>query len=138
MIKLLEVSQGAFKYYRENVSGNENTSYAQVQRKLTRNMLLAHEFEPIEGKEGILYQYGCMKFIVRNNRVIWIRNKIKKLDFWKLNMDEYIRLSQESDIDEYDTKMDKVKKGIIVNTKRTINKIKWSIKDKLNYEKVTM
>jgi hypothetical protein len=94
-VQLLELSKGAYKYYKNNVKGNENITYDMARRKLTRNVLLAKKVEPeLNGKK--LYIYGCLHILVVNNKIVWIKNHPgKSTSRFKKNMELYNRLNQE-------------------------------------------
>jgi hypothetical protein len=99
-IPLLEFGIGIFNKYRSQVAKNENITYEDAQKKLTRNMILAHqEFNPYaedgdESDQGTLYKYGHLWFIVRNNRVKWLRTNCHHVWGWEKDMKKYNELNQ--------------------------------------------
>lgn len=127
-MKLLNMTKHVYDYYRENVRGNENTSYSQIQRKLTRNMLLAYKEDNTGYDDGRqLYKYGSLWMLVVDNKVVWIRNKSYDptlKDKWKLDKKRYVEISKELGIEDADTYGDKVKKDIKYFVKRKVNKMK--------------
>jgi hypothetical protein len=99
-VNRVKLTKEVFIYYRKNVKDNENISYDQATRKLTRNIQLAKEIPPRDEsdimKETKLYQYGNLIILVRNETVIrlwnhkgeiftndWIQDDIKYEEFNK-------------------------------------------------------
>lgn len=85
-IPLLEISKGVFHHYKRSVKGNSNTPFIEVQKKLTRNVLLAeriinHDERTSDKKK--LYQYGNLSILVIDNTVVWIKNEPSKKKFKK-------------------------------------------------------
>lgn len=134
-MKLLTMTKKVYNYYRENVKGNENSSYSLIQRKLTRNMLLAHKLDS-NGHTGEYFCYGRLHFIVVDSKVVWIKNGLKTPYEWQLDKREYLRLSEELSIDDADTYSEKVKKDIKYFVKRKVNKVKHALN--INKAKVEM
>lgn len=93
---LLELNDKALNAYRNNVKGNAELDYDVIQRKMTRNMLLAETLYKSETKA--IYQYGSMRFEVKNGVVKWLTNN-HKFSGWKLDKKEYVRLSNELGIE---------------------------------------
>jgi len=102
-VDLLKVSDNVLDYYRNNVRGNEKITLDQLQRKLTRNMKLAHK-EDSAGYRNQMYKYGSLWFTVcSRGKVRWIKNKCNMPVGWMLDKKEYIRLSKELGIEDYNT-----------------------------------
>lgn len=98
-MKLLQMGKGIFKYYRENVKGNENTPYKIAQRKLTRNAKMAVKVKISDSKT--LYLYGELHILVDGNKITKIINH--KGDnanwFWK-DLNLYNELNHKLGINE--------------------------------------
>ncbi len=111
-IQLLKFKGGTLHYYRTNIKGNEDITYDEAKRKMTRNMMLAHKEESI-GKSTTMYKYGCLWFLVDNkDRIVWMRNNHRPAEGWKRNKREYLRLNKELGIDDDVTMTDLVIKDI--------------------------
>ncbi|AKO91978.1 hypothetical protein BEH_07620 [Priestia filamentosa] len=93
-MELLRFSKKAFRYYSFEIKGNEGVSYLEARKKMTRNMLLAYK-STAEGYEGDLYKYGCLWFLVKNNRIVWMRNKSYFPLGWKKDHERYEQLNEE-------------------------------------------
>lgn len=101
--KFLDFSVGSFDYYQRFVKGNEDISLDQARRKITRNMLLSAAYKrdsPNKESPRTWYAYGILHFIVKDNTVTWIQNHQPIVKGWKLDYDEYKRLSERFGIDE--------------------------------------
>ncbi|MFS0657440.1 hypothetical protein AB1L07_02280 [Niallia alba] len=94
-MKLLQLGKGVYTYYTQTVKDNKNTSHLEVQKKLTRNMLLAQKLDST-GYPNQLYQYGCLCFTVSKTGVVkWIRNGCRPSKDWRLDTDRYKELNTE-------------------------------------------
>jgi hypothetical protein len=98
-MELLKLKRKVEKYYRNNVRGNKNISYDQIRRKMTRNMLLAKKADST-GYSAQLYQYGSLWFLVKDGKVVWMRNKCYVPEDWELDKDKYNELNKELGIKE--------------------------------------
>jgi len=93
-MKLLKLGKGVYRYYTQTVKGNKNASHLEVQKKLTRNMILAKELDS-NMYPNQLYQYGCLCFTVSKTGVVkWIRNGCRPPEDWKLDIDRYEELNK--------------------------------------------
>lgn len=97
-MKILKMSPRVYKYYITQVRDNENTSYDQACKKLTRNVQLCKEFAPEKIKKFLnrtTYYYGNLTIKVRGKRVVKLENHKGVAN--KTNVDEkrYIELSRE-------------------------------------------
>ncbi|MED3792448.1 hypothetical protein P4571_08325 [Niallia alba] len=130
-MKILQISKNVFDYYRNNVKGNENTSSEQIQRKLTRNMLLAHKVDST-GYHGQMYQYGCLWFVVnKRGKVTWIKNGCFPPTNWKLDTKRYIELNRDLGIKDDITYVELKWKSFKINIKKRIKTLKFKYKKKL-------
>lgn len=97
-MKLLKVSDKAFKKYKSTVRGNENITYEQAQKKLTRNAVLVKETAPERIKRkwfNVTYSYGNLDIICRFGTVIDIVNHKGVFDSnWKFPRHSYQHLNK--------------------------------------------
>jgi hypothetical protein len=103
VIRLLNLKESAYQYYRTNVKGNLNISFDQAQKKLTRNVLLAVEKTSLKNilKCQQVYIYGNLKIIVRFGTIIEIENHIQDIvPGWTLDQKKYEQISRELGIYE--------------------------------------
>jgi hypothetical protein len=98
-MKLLKLKRKVEEYYRNNVKGNKDISYDQIRRKMTRNMLLAKK-EDSTDYPCQLYKYGSLWFLVKDDKVVWMRNKCYVPEDWILDKEKYNRLNEELGIKE--------------------------------------
>jgi hypothetical protein len=123
-IKILKFKGNTFNYYKQNVKGNENTTYNQAQRKMTRNMLLAYKTDSSE-YPGQMYQYGSLWFVVnKKNQIVWIKNYCFIPEGWKVNKLKYLKLSKQLGINEDVTLWGLVKKDVKYKFRRTFKAAK--------------
>lgn len=97
---LLTLNKHSMDYYRRFVKGNGDISEGQARRKMTRNMNLAHIYKqdsPEKYHPRTWYMYGCLRFIVRNNEVVWMENfmPIPKSWGWEKDWNMYEKLNKE-------------------------------------------
>lgn len=101
-IELLRMSEVTLSYFQKNVSGAENYTEDEVQRRMTRNMNLAIRYKVDRG-EGVhprrYYAYGNLRFMVRKGKVSWIRNNCPSLPMWYLDEDKKSYLNKLLKID---------------------------------------
>ncbi len=90
-MKLYKLGKGVAQYYRKYVKGNQNASYGLIQRKLTRNILLAEQM-PKEYIDKTLYRYGNLLLLVVDDEIVWIKNIYNAAPF-KKNMLKYKMLN---------------------------------------------
>jgi hypothetical protein len=96
-IKLLELTPRVFHEYRNATANNQNITYEMARKKLTRNILLAHEeYNPYNENDdnGIMYKYGYMQMIVKNRTVIWMKPSGKYPRGWMKDVDKYDELNK--------------------------------------------
>lgn len=100
-VELIKLNKASLSYYQRFVKANENISEDQANRKMTRNMLLAMPYKKdSEAKKNprVWYSYGCLRFIVKNNEVIWIQNKLPMMKGWYKDYEKYETLNKELEI----------------------------------------
>jgi hypothetical protein len=101
--EILKFKKGLFDYYKKNVSGNDEITLDQAQRKMTRNMLLAAEADSTKFY-GQKYMYGNLHFIVNDRGVItWMKNKQYSPQGWRADKKLYVQLSEELGIEDAET-----------------------------------
>ena len=103
MIRLLNLKESAFDYYRNNVKGNVNITFDQARRKLTRNVLLAVERTNLKNllKCKQVYIYGNMRIIVRFGTIVEIENYITDVvPNWTKDEEKYEQITKELGIHE--------------------------------------
>lgn len=94
VIKLLNLTDKVFNTYVNTVKGRNNTSFKEVRKILTRNMLLAHKADS-EGYRGQMYQYGRLWFVVIGDKVVWLKNHCHKPKGWVKDNELYNLLNKE-------------------------------------------
>lgn len=80
------MTDNSLKQYKNLVNGASKLSELDVQKKMTRNMILGYlykEDSPDSENPRLYYSYGNMRFIVRGERVIWVGNNYKAHKEWK-------------------------------------------------------
>lgn len=114
-IKILDIADSAYLYYKKTVKGNKYTTKDQVARKLTRNMLLSLPTKRTKDGQGVVYAYGHMRFMVRNNIVEWVDDTQKQLPMWFLDKEKHKKLTEQLEIYEYSaeerTQMEEIKRA---------------------------
>lgn len=101
-MEILGFRDDVFQYYKKRINDNENISLLEAELKMTRNKELAHKADST-GYSGQMYQYGSLWFVVKNNRIVWMRNRCHVPKGWKLDKKEYIRLNKELGIKDDST-----------------------------------
>lgn len=100
---LLTLNTDALNYYKKNVKGNVNTTEDQARRKMTRNMMLAHAYQQdgsAKKHPRTWYSYGCLRFIVKNGEVTWMKNNNRLIYQWKKDIEKYNELNKLLEIEE--------------------------------------
>ncbi|MGG0667771.1 hypothetical protein ABE073_04495 [Lederbergia citrisecunda] len=100
---LLSLNKHSLDYYRRFVKGNLGISEDQASRKMSRNMLLAYPYKYdslTKQRPRVWYAYGCLRFIVRDNEVIWMQNHQPVFKVWYKDLEKYERLNKEFGIEE--------------------------------------
>lgn len=104
-IEILELGEGVYDYYRNQVKGNKDTTFDQTRRKLTRNMNVAimdMDNSGLYGLDTTLYHYGNLDMLVVGNTVVWLKNhkgSIQYPSFGKqMNKKLYEQLTEELSI----------------------------------------
>jgi hypothetical protein len=100
-LKLVTISDKAFRYYKKRVKGNKDITYDLACRKLTRNIILADRV-PARTDEEIakrneVYLYGNLFILKRGNHVIhlWNHKNTNAYTGWELDRVKYYELSKE-------------------------------------------
>jgi hypothetical protein len=105
-VELLEITEKAFRYYRKKVRGNQDITYDQARKKLTRNVLLAKKLPPRSEEDvqkgNVLYHYGNLHLLVKDGWVIHIKNHRQGNEYtgWELDRFKYVDLSRKLQIVE--------------------------------------
>jgi hypothetical protein len=105
-LKILELTDKVFQYYRENTRDNKNISRDQAARKLTRNVMLAKEVPPRNAIDRLLgnkmYHYGNLHLVVRRGKVVHIKNYKNQNNYkgWEFNPHKYVELTKKLGIVE--------------------------------------
>ena len=105
-IKLVTLSRGVLRTYRENVKGNEDLSKLDIRKKLTRNVLLAKEDENATGLfENLLgvryYTYGNLHIRTWFNHVLTVENHKGGHHYkgWRKDHKRYDKLNKDLEIE---------------------------------------
>ena len=86
-VKTLKVSTFALQSYKQFVKGNLRLSISEVEKKLTRNVLLAKRVGEFDNH--IVYAYGKLRIFVKDNSVITcIMNHQEPIDDWELDYEK--------------------------------------------------
>lgn len=86
-LKNLKVSTFALQSYKQFVKGNFRLSISEVEKKLTRNVLLAKKIS--ESDNQAIYAYGKLRIFVENDSIVTcVMNHQKRADGWKLDHDK--------------------------------------------------
>lgn len=100
-MKLITISDKAFRYYKRKVRGNKDITYDLACKKLTRNIILAKKV-PARNEEEIakrneLFLYGNLFILKRGNMVIhlWNHKNTNAYEDWELDQAKYDELSKE-------------------------------------------
>ncbi|MEW5569697.1 hypothetical protein [Rossellomorea marisflavi] len=102
--QVLSFAKGLYRYYKEQVNGNEDIPLDQARRKMTRNMLLAHKANS-EGYRSQKYMYGSLHFCVNDRGVItWIRNRQYSPQGFSMDHGKYIEVSKDLGIEDVETR----------------------------------
>jgi hypothetical protein len=101
-LRILEITNKVYDYYRLNTKGNEEISKDQAARKLTRNVILAMPVPPRSEFESLLgnrkYVYGNLHIIIRGDRIIHIYNHYggkKAYGGWIRDEERYAELTKQ-------------------------------------------
>lgn len=98
-MKLVQFRDEMFQQYKNKIKGCEHISLLEAEKKMSRNMILAHKPDST-GYKGQMYQYGSLWFVVVRNRITWLRNHCDVPEGWTLDIEEYRRLNKELGIKE--------------------------------------
>lgn len=84
--KPLEISEEAYQYYCNTFLKNENTSFDDTKKKLTRNVILSSNFG--KGKPKVfsrrhVFNYGSMEIRVIGNKIVHIKKNDQTKKFTK-------------------------------------------------------
>jgi hypothetical protein len=86
--KLFQLGKGVVKYYRNKVKGNVDAPINLIQRKLTRNIMLAYR---VNEKH---YIYGNLHIFVDGNTIIGLVNARKRLKGFIKDWNKYEWLNE--------------------------------------------
>lgn len=83
-VKLLDITDDVFLYYRENIGRNKKSDRETIRKKLTRNKMMSIPVDRDDYGfgEAVAYSYGNMRFLVQDNTVQWVKNHQKRLPMW--------------------------------------------------------
>lgn len=102
-LDILQFKKGLFKYYKEQVEGNDSITLEQARKKMTRNMHLAAKADST-GFHSQKYMYGSLHFVVSDRGVItWIKNRQFTPQNWESDKEKYVQLSEELGIEDAET-----------------------------------
>lgn len=83
-MNFLKVSEFALQNYKQFVKGNMKLSISEVEKKLTRNVLLSTKVGEFDNH--IVYAYGQLRIFVKNNSVVTcVMNHQESLEGWELD-----------------------------------------------------
>lgn len=104
-MKLLDLQPNAYRYYKRNVKGNENISFEDARKKLTRNVELAELLQPTEDQmmQGVeMYAYGNLLIKVELNKIVWLKNLYgkNKRGVWQHSLEKYNELNKKLGIED--------------------------------------
>ena len=86
-MKTLKVSTFALQSYKQFVKGNMKLSINDVEKKLTRNVLLSTKVGEFDNH--IVYAYGKLRIFVKNNSVVTcVMNHQEAVDGWELVLEK--------------------------------------------------
>jgi hypothetical protein len=112
-MQILDITDSVYINYKKVVKGSRYITKEQAAKKLTRNMLLSLPTKRTKDGQGVVYAYGHMRFMVKNNTVEWLEDDHKKLPMWFLDKEKHEQLTVELGIYEYTkverTKMEEIK-----------------------------
>jgi hypothetical protein len=117
MIKFYELGKGVIRDYRANTKGNTFTPIAVIQRKLTRNILLASNHINLDNCE-IVHFYGNLYIYTKGNTIVRIKNFKHENFELRLNWDEYKKLNRMLGIDLYYSVIKEMKYNGIINKRK--------------------
>ena len=100
VMQLVQFRDEVFQYYKTKVNGNEDISLLEAEKKMARNIQLAYKPDST-GYKGQMYQYGSLWFVVKNNRIIWMRNHCHVPQDWVVDKEKYLKLNKELGIKDY-------------------------------------
>lgn len=91
----MKLSDRAYEQYTTVLKKNKRTCRDQATRKMIRNRELALPMNKTFDGRGIVYSYGTMRFMVRDEVVMWIENEHKQLPMWYKDKDKYRELNRQ-------------------------------------------
>ena len=87
-MKVLRVSDFALQAYRSFVNGNFNLNKDEVEKKLTRNVILGQKLGENVGGQ-VWYAYGQLRILVKNEeKITCVMNRKGVIDGWELDYDK--------------------------------------------------
>jgi hypothetical protein len=104
-LKILELTDEVFDYYRENTRHNKDITRDQAARKLSRNIMLAKEVPPRNERDRLLnnrmYHFGNLHIVVRDGIIIHLRNYKNQQNYrgWELDRFKFVELTKEFGIE---------------------------------------
>lgn len=125
-MRLLFMSNVIYERYKQSVRGAEDISIEEARRLMTRNMLLS-----IRGEKGVCkgtyYMYGRLHFVVDNNRIVWLKNRMPAPKSWKRNNRRYLKLNERFGIDSEISELGLLVRDTYLDEPREFNGIEWKI-----------
>lgn len=92
---MLKLSDRAYEQYTTSLKKNRRICRDQATRKMIRNRELALPMNKTWDGKGIIYSYGAMRFMVRDNVVVWIENGHRELPMWYKDKEKYHKLNRQ-------------------------------------------
>lgn len=99
-IKLLKITDEVFSEYTYKIVDSKYDSRDLVERKLTRNRLLSASMGKTRDEKGMIYSYGSLRFMVKNDIVEWLACNQPVLPMWYKDREKYNELNIELGISE--------------------------------------
>lgn len=93
-MRLYKLTKNSYDYYRQNVKGNEFTTYNQARKKLTRNILLSSN-KMLCGDGDTIFFYGNLEIRVNKaNKIILLKNNHSINYIFRVDRDKYNELNE--------------------------------------------
>ena len=122
-MKIYNLKNGVFQYYKKHVAENESVTIKEAQRKLTRNVILAAKADSV-GYKDQLYKYGRLWIWVNGNNIVGLKNRCPREKGWTKDKVKYLELNKQLGISEDVSMMDLHRKDLQIWAKKVLFKIR--------------
>lgn len=100
-MKIYEIDDKVYQYYRFKVKGNRHVTFEEAQRKLSRNVAMAAKIQLDDDK--FLYLYGNLHIFIEGDKIFRIKNHWINNNWFYKNRQQQQAMNQELDLEDSKT-----------------------------------